>query len=83
MGKRTACGKTVRPSSRFVAALHRDLAHCGLKLTIYYKGRKYHTQVQDRGAWRSDDRALDAAPGLRRAMGFSGLAKIKYTKGWR
>lgn len=83
MWQRTSCGKIVRPSSTFVAALHRDLAHCGMRITILYRWRKYHTRVEDRGAWRSDDRALDAAPGLRRAMGFRGVARIQYVRGWR
>lgn len=82
MWQRTSCGRIVRPTSTFVAALKPELAHCGMKLTILYRGRKYRTTVQDRGAWRTDDRALDAAPGLRARLGFSGVARIRYRRGW-
>lgn len=82
LGGRTNCGKIVRPGSVFVAALHPHLAKCGLKLTIYHRGKRYHVRVQDRGAWRSDNRALDAAPGLRSRLGFTGVASIRYRKGW-
>lgn len=74
LGKRTACGKIVRTDSNFVAALTPDLARCGLKITVLYRGRK---------AWRSDDRHLDAAPGLRARLGFTGVARISYRKGWQ
>lgn len=84
MWKRTACGKIVRPDSIFVAALKPHLAKCGLKLTIWVPGHgRYHTIVQDRGAWRSDSRILDAAPGLRKRIGFRGVVYVsRYTKGW-
>ncbi len=82
LGERTACGKTVTTRSWFVAALKPDLARCGLKLTLLYRGRTYRVTVQDRGAWRDDNRALDAAPGLHRSMGRPELARVYYRKGW-
>jgi len=82
LGQRTSCGKTLRPGSLWVAALKPHLAQCGAKLTLYYRGKRYHVRVEDRGAWRADSRALDAAPGLRRRMGFHSLAQIRYTRGW-
>lgn len=81
-GQRTMCGKTVTSTSMFVAALTPSLAHCGMKITIRYHGRKYHVRVQDRGAWRSDGRDLDAAPGLHQLIP-TDLAHITYTKGWK
>ncbi len=82
MWQRTACGRIVTPNAVFVGALKPDLARCGLKITIRYKGRTIRTTVQDRGAWRTDDRAFDAAPGLRRRLHFTGVAPITYHKGW-
>jgi rare lipoprotein A (peptidoglycan hydrolase) len=82
MGGRTACGKTVRPGSLFAAALTSDLARCGAKVTIRYRGRRFHTRIQDRGAF-GHGRVLDAAPGLRKRMGFTGLAEVRYTRGWQ
>lgn len=82
LGNRTACGKTVTFHSYWVAALKPRLAKCGKRLTIYYRGQRYRVTVQDRGAYRRDLRALDAAPGLRRAMGFRDLAYVTYREGW-
>lgn len=84
LGQRTSCGKTVTTSSRFVAALKPGLAHCHMKLTLLYHGHRYYVTVEDRGAWRKrkDDRVLDAAPGLRRLLGFHGVARIQYVRGW-
>jgi len=82
MGQRTSCGKIVTPRSMYVAALDVSIAHCGMKLTIYYRGKKYHTRVQDRGAF-GRGRTIDAAPGLRKKMGVSGVVKVNYTTGWR
>ena len=83
LGKRTKCGKTVTTESRFVAALKPELAHCGMRITILYRGRRYHVRVQDRGADRKDDRALDAAPGLRRLLKFDGVTRVRFVRGWR
>lgn len=82
LGKRTACGKIVKPKSRFVAALKPELAKCGLKLTLRYHGKRYWVTVQDRGAYRRDNRALDAAPGLYTLMGSHDLVSLTYREGW-
>ena len=82
MYHRTACGRIVTPNANYAAALTPDLAHCGQRITIRYKGRTIHTTIQDRGAYRTDGRHLDAAPGLRRRLGFTGVAVIHYHKGW-
>ena len=85
LGGRTACGKTVYPGSMYVATLNPSVTGggCGQKLTIYYNGKKYWTRIQDKGGVRYDGRILDAAPGLRARMGFSGVAQIRFSKGWK
>lgn len=82
IGHRTACGKVLTERSLWVAALTPRLARCHMRLTIWARGKRYHVRVEDRGAWRRDGRVLDAAPGLRKRIGFNGVIRIRYTKGW-
>lgn len=81
-GKQTSCGKTLTRDSLWVAALHPSVAHCGMRVTIWAQGRKYHVKVYDRGAWRYDGRMWDAAPGLRRRIGFYGVIPVRWQRGW-
>lgn len=81
-GHTTACGKTLTQRSLWVAALTPAYAHCGQRLTLYTLGGKYHVRVQDRGAYRTDGIALDAAPGLRARIGFYGVINVTIQRGW-
>lgn len=81
-GRPTACGKTMSRYSWHVAALKRDLGKCGLKLTVCHRTRCAEVRVQDRGAWRSDRRDLDATPRVKAYLRCSDLCTIRWRKGW-
>lgn len=82
-GNRTACGKTLTERSLWVAALTPRYARCGMRLTIWARGKKYHVKVYDRGAFHQHPLTLDAAPGLRKRIGFYGTINIQIRKGWK
>jgi hypothetical protein len=80
-GRRTACGKTHTTSSWHVAALHPHLAKCGLRLRVCSTStRCVHVRVQDRGAWRSDDRALDLAPRVKAALKCGDVCRVRWSR---
>lgn len=83
-GQRTACGKTLTTTSMWVAALRSDLARCGMRVTVCKNSRCYHVRVMDRGAFRSDGRVWDLAPGLCKKLlvGRCYTTTVRWRKGW-
>ena len=81
-GNRTSCGKTAGASAWFVASLKRDTANCGRRVTICHLRRCVQVTVQDRGAWRSDDRRWDLQPRVKAALRCSDLCSVRWRRGW-
>lgn len=81
-GNRTACGKTASNRAWFVASLKRDTANCGRKVTICHRRRCVRVTVQDRGAWRSDNRRWDLQPRVKRALRCGDLCSVRWRRGW-
>ena len=86
-GNRTSCGKTMSNRAWHVAALKPQYAKCGMKVRICHKQgqRNYcvHVRVQDRGAWRRDNRVWDLTPRVKRALRCGDLCTVKYRMGWK
>lgn len=68
-----ACGGRLTPGMMGVA--HKTLP-CGTKVTIRYRGRQVRVPVVDRGPF-SGPREFDLGPGVRRALGFEGVAVVQ------
>lgn len=81
-GNRTSCGRTASPTAWFVASLKRDTANCGRKVTICHQRRCVRVTVQDRGAWRSDNRRWDLQPRVKTALHCSDLCSVRWHRGW-
>ena len=77
-GNGTACGMRYTPSIRGVA--HKTM-RCGTKLTIRYRGRSVRVRVIDRGPY-AHGRAFDLSAGTRADLGFNGVQRVRWHKGW-
>lgn len=83
-GNRTSCGKIASPRAWFVASLKSDTANCGRKVTICNRSRRrcVRVTVQDRGAWRRDNRRWDLQPRVKRALRCGDLCGVHWRRGW-
>jgi rare lipoprotein A len=72
-GHRTACGQILSTGSNWVA--HKYM-RCGTRLTICYR-RCVNTVVADRGPYVGG-RDFDLAPGLKYAVGLSGVGTVRW-----
>lgn len=81
-GNRTSCGKRASPRAWFVASLKRDTANCGRRITICHRRRCVRVTVQDRGAWRRDNRRWDLQVRVKRALRCSDLCNVRWKRGW-
>jgi rare lipoprotein A (peptidoglycan hydrolase) len=73
-GRKTACGKTLRPSTLGVA--HKSLP-CGTTVKFLYHGHVLITQVIDRGPYVKG-RSWDLTEAASEALGFEGVGRIRY-----
>jgi rare lipoprotein A len=74
-GKRTACGKVIRPETVGVA---HPVLPCGVRLYISYRGKHILAQVIDRGPDVSGHQ-FDLTPALARRLGLGGVRKIEWS----
>jgi len=72
-GNRTACGQRLRRST--VGVAHKTLP-CGSRVLIGYRGRYLLTRVIDRGPFIRG-RTWDLSNGARKALGYSGIDRIR------
>lgn len=79
-GNRTSCGRSMTMTSWHVAALKRDSYRCGDVVVICHARRCATVTVQDRGAWRSDNRRWDLTPRVRAALRCSDLCNVRWRK---
>jgi rare lipoprotein A (peptidoglycan hydrolase) len=75
-GNRTACGKTLGPSTMGVA--HRSLP-CGTRVTFRYRGRTVTVPVIDRGPY-SGSREWDLTYATKRKLGFGSTGVVWSTR---
>lgn len=73
-GRKTACGKTLRPTTLGVA--HKSLP-CGTTVKFVYHGHVLVTQVIDRGPYVKG-RSWDLTQAASEALGFEGVGRIRY-----
>lgn len=73
-GRKTACGRTLRPRTLGVA--HKTLP-CGTTVKFVYHGHVLITQVIDRGPYVKG-RAWDLTQAASEALGFEGVGRIRY-----
>jgi rare lipoprotein A (peptidoglycan hydrolase) len=73
-GRRTACGRLLRPGTLGVA--HRRLP-CGTAVKFVHHGRRLVTRVIDRGPYTAGN-AWDLTNGARLRLDFGGVGKIRY-----
>lgn len=71
-GNRTACGRTLSPSTEGVA--HKSLP-CGTKLRLRYRGRAVTARVIDRGPYAAG-RQLDLTYATKRRLGFGSTGTV-------
>jgi hypothetical protein len=71
-GQALACGGHLTPGMMGVA--HKSLP-CGTKVTIRYRGRQVRVPIVDRGPYVGG-REFDLGPGVRAALGFSGVGTV-------
>ncbi len=75
-GNRTACGRTLRSSTRGVA--HKSLP-CGTKLSIRHGSNEVHVTVIDRGPYVGN-REFDLTEATRNDLGFGSTGQILVSK---
>lgn len=81
-GNRTACGQTASSRAWFIASLKSDTANCGRKIRLCHKARCVNVTVQDRGAWRWDNRRWDLQVRVRDALRCGDLCTLRWKHGW-
>jgi len=73
IGNTMACGGTLRETSMVVASKTRP---CGQRIIVCWHRRCARATVRDRGPYVSG-RTMDLGPGVRRALGFSGVHTVR------
>ena len=74
-GNRTACGKTLTPST--VGVANKTLP-CGAKLTLRYRGRTVRVRVIDRGPY-AGNREYDLTAATKAKLGFGSTGTVLTT----
>jgi rare lipoprotein A len=75
IGKRTACGIVIRPSTEGVS---HPVLPCGARIYVSFGGKHVLTQVIDRGPSRAD-REFELTDALARLVGLTGVQRIRWS----
>jgi rare lipoprotein A (peptidoglycan hydrolase) len=73
-GHRTACGRTLTPSTPGVANKHLP---CGAKVTLHYRGQTATVPVIDRGPYVAG-REFDLTARTKRSLHFGSTGTVRY-----